>query len=526
MKAVDQFDQDGVAASVQFAPDERGRESVPPTRYLFRLLLMIALIPSIYQWLVHVVIAFTPGTNGIYDLSVYYAAALALRDNAHANIYNPDVLRAAASAHGAFLMPVATLYLYPPLLAILTIPLTLMSLTSAAHVWVVCNLLMWLAATALLASLFRSILAPQIDSTSSASLNRGQPAAGRLRAGMAAVISWAEHVPDVTVFAFAVTFALSLSNASLEESVVIGQVSLLIFFLLVLAVWLERRGQSEMAGGVLAFAALIKVFPLVLIGYYVLRGNWRLVRGAAICAIVLLIGMTLYVGVPGVLATRAIFSNAASSATQYQNESLARLPFWLGILAGRELHHVALYSGYLLIVAVLIAFMAGVAFLTLSSRRRSGMQANRVMAAHRVSDDALGYAWALATMVLVSPVTWEHHLAWLLPACLFSMGYTLRLLSGEWRQDPGRFKVGLMVLGLLIIGYVFVSNDLPFGYDGLVPLSPGPYIIHNIPIRPFFMIERPIGGLLIWLASGILYLRAYLPGVRGARYQGVESPTN
>src|SRR5215813_1795293 len=73
-----------------------------------------------------------------FDFSVYFAAALALRDNAHANIYSLQVLQTAAMAHSA--APPTVLYLYPPMLAVVLLPLTLLPYQAALHLWIVASI--------------------------------------------------------------------------------------------------------------------------------------------------------------------------------------------------------------------------------------------------------------------------------------------------------------------------------------------------------------------------------------------------
>ena len=83
------------------------------------------------------------------------------------------------------------------------------------------------------------------------------------------------------MFAIGLPIVLSLMSASLEESVVIGQVSLFVLFLLVLALWLSHRGKLGAAGAILAAATLIKIFPILFLAYFLLRGKWKAVAGFA-----------------------------------------------------------------------------------------------------------------------------------------------------------------------------------------------------------------------------------------------------
>src|SRR5215813_1858781 len=91
-----------------------------------------------------------------FDFSVYFAAALALRDNPHANIYSLQVLQAAAAAHGA--APPTVLYLYPQALAALLIPLTVLPYRVALYAWTFLLVALWFMSTALVIAWIRRLL--------------------------------------------------------------------------------------------------------------------------------------------------------------------------------------------------------------------------------------------------------------------------------------------------------------------------------------------------------------------------------
>jgi hypothetical protein len=51
--------------------------------------------------------------------------------------------------------------------------------------------------------------------------------------------------------------------------------------------------------------------------------------------------------------------------------------------------------------------------------------------------------------------------------------------------------------------------QLPFGYDRDSTLGLSALFLHH-PVRPLYMLMRPLGGVLLWLASGTLFLRPTL----------------
>src|SRR5258708_518416 len=83
--------------------------------------------------------------------SSYYAAALALRNDPHANIYAESVIAHAGAAGNVLVQP-PLLYTYPPLFAILLAPFTAVSFRILSRLWLVGNAALWLALTLLLAA--------------------------------------------------------------------------------------------------------------------------------------------------------------------------------------------------------------------------------------------------------------------------------------------------------------------------------------------------------------------------------------
>src|SRR5262249_33666507 len=144
-------------------------------------------------------------------------------------------------------------YIYPPLLAVLLEPLTAFSCQDASRIWRLANALIWVAVTILLAyQLWRR---------------------------------WSAH----RLLAVALVVIASGCSYLLLYGLLLGQVILLILGGIVLAAWLLEHGHPFTAGLVLAFLTLIKLLPAILILYLLLRGNWRVVAGAALGGVLLLV---------------------------------------------------------------------------------------------------------------------------------------------------------------------------------------------------------------------------------------------
>lgn len=91
----------------------------------------------------------------------------------------------------------------------------------------------------------------------------------------------------------ALLLALGLALPYVYACAVVGNVGLLLLFLVVAAWYLVEREQEWAAGAALGLAALIKLLPALLIVFFLLRGRWRVVAGSAAVMIVLGLGLPL-----------------------------------------------------------------------------------------------------------------------------------------------------------------------------------------------------------------------------------------
>ena len=188
------------------------------------------------------------------SFSVYYTAACLVRSNMNLHLYdgvernvNPQLIVAnptttfarTASAHG---IPRVMLYLYPPTIADLLVPLTVFSPAVAFIVWDMLNLAMILAASVMLTQMLR-IRSPGW-------------------AGLVAV--------------FLVCFRPTLSCFHF------GQVSILLLFLLMAGLSFYAHGRKNMAGLMFALAAAIKLTPLIVIIPFVAWQDWKILRAIAL----------------------------------------------------------------------------------------------------------------------------------------------------------------------------------------------------------------------------------------------------
>ncbi len=88
----------------------------------------------------------------------------------------------------------------------------------------------------------------------------------------------------------AMWIAAALMLPYVHSCAVLGNVGLLVLFLVVAAWFLVERGREWPAGAALGLAALIKLLPGVLIVFFLLKGRWRVAAAAGLVVVVLGLG--------------------------------------------------------------------------------------------------------------------------------------------------------------------------------------------------------------------------------------------
>lgn len=456
---------------------------------------------AVVQWIFNT-ISFIAKPGHEVDFNIYYTAALALRSNVHANIYDLNVLRGVAAAHHLKVLPEFP-YLYPPFLAIVMQPLAGLPQIEAEKLWNGFLLVCWLACTLLVIYWLRVGLAARI-SVELAPVSRLWSRQWR-----------GQVLPSgLTLFAAALGIFVSLTYEPLLHVLILGQISSVIFLLLLLVPWLMQKRLPEVAGIALALATMLKLFPILLIVYFLVRGKWRVALGAVIG----FAGMgaaTLMSGASIQPAIQAILASGTSQDHLYNNQALAQVPIWLFALIGHNpgptTTRVASLAGYTLIAAVAAVFAVVVLSLTWRKSHQHTPYMKKLMAAgagRETSDmiEILGYAWAISTMLLVSPILWQHYQEWELAPLAVCLGYALRhLAAGGTRSRRLPWRRESLILVVLLFGYLFSMNALPFNYDSAGFFSLDPVFFH-VPLRPIFMLLRPLSAMLVWAVSGYLFI--------------------
>ncbi|MGQ4432847.1 glycosyltransferase 87 family protein [Streptomyces sp. SAS_260] len=236
----------------------------------------------------------------------------------------------------------------------------------------------------------------------------------------------------------------------LRDTFSFGQVNLLLLALVLGDCWLLSTGRSRWAGVGIGLAAAIKLTPALFIGLLLLARRWK----AAAVATAVALGATWLAAlvVPDASKfywTRAMWDTTRVGRLDYvSNQSLQGVLARLGE-TGRPLWAAA-------VVLVLAVW------------------APRARHAIVVGDWTAAFALTGLTACLISPITWVHHLVWLLPS------FAVLVRAGHPRIAGALYAV-------MCTSVVWLWFDDSSGIDGFLGSNTYTWITL---------------GLLLWLPTG------------------------
>ena len=206
-----------------------------------------------------------------------------------------------------------------------------------------------------------------------------------------------------------------------RETLLLGQINIVLVLMILtdLTIGASWRGRSLPKGVLVGLAAAIKLTPLIFIPYLVVTRQLRAARNAAVTFA--LVTGAMFAAAPHsswVYFTKDVFEtsrvgNAALTGNQTLREALARAHLPLSAV-GFDLAAAA-------ILAVGLVVAAG---------------------AHRRSSPMLGVLVCAATGLLLSPISWDHHYVWVVPALIW-------LLEG--RDAPARAQIWALAAALVFV---------------------------------------------------------------------------
>jgi hypothetical protein len=304
---------------------------------------------------------------------------------------------------------------------------------------------------------------------------------GLILAGIEVIGRALEPMPYALTPPVAVMAILLLTSGPVALTIFQGQLNGVLLALIVGAWWSDRRGHERLSGALLGLAGAIKVSPLLLLGYFVIRGRWRAVTAGLLAFLAANILTAVILG-PGVFREYfAVLPQVSKHRSGRTNAALAGLCAKLFDPAPGSPIEPLWRSPELYRLATLGSVAAVAALAALAIRRAR---------CRREQDRAFGLS--ITAFLLIGPLTWEHTLLLLM--------LPLGLLARDW---PARSR-GWRVLFLIVVVAVWL---MPYtAYDGLA--------LHDEPVGPLLTVAA-----LSYQCYALLLVFALSMSSRGGRVE-------
>ncbi len=196
--------------------------------------------------------------------------------------------------------------------------------------------------------------------------------------------------------------ALAVSYPPFRDNMKFAQSQGLVLCLVVLSMLAARRSHDEIAGGLIGFAALLRAYPFLLLGYFASRRRWSAITSALF---VMLIGGTFTLVVAGAKNSFGFVSVwvRGQNGTGYWQTltiNIAIAPFVARAFHGFSRESYSHGASFGQIATVVICDVAVIALCVWSSIRAPAEEDHELRA----------FPVWVAAMVLVSPIAWSHYL--------------------------------------------------------------------------------------------------------------------
>jgi alpha-1,2-mannosyltransferase len=240
-------------------------------------------------------------------------------------------------------------------------------------------------------------------------------------------------------FVLAIAVGMAAAFEPMRETVNFGQVNMLLVFLVAAdLLFLLRRGHPA-AGVAIGLATAIKLTPGVFILYLLITRRFR----AAAVAVATAAAATLFAAAVIPDASREFWTDALWNTNRIGSQAFISNQSLNGFVARL---HPAEPSRALWLALVLITMAVWV------------FQVRRAV---KAGDELAGFAFTGIAGCLFSPITWIHHLVWLLPALVLVFDRGLDLAR------PRRQRRLLVALGSVV--FVLLSSRVVWDYSSDYP---------------------------------------------------------
>ena len=269
-----------------------------------------------------------------------------------------------------------------------------------------------------------------------------------------AVVIWWQTVKPAWYWALPAVAMLGMFRP-LVDTIANGQIDVMLLCLIILCYWALYHHRDGLAGGMIAVATLFKIYPVLLLGFLIIKGRWRAIGGFIVG---MLVCNGISIAVMGWDAHRTyvfdVLPRIEGTTSWVENQTISGfvtrwfdVPFEAHIFA---VHGVTVFTQ---ICSLIIVAIVGVLALRNAAPQSTGF--------------ALQYAAFVVLMVFAVPAAWMHYQTILSVVFLWLL-YHLRQQTLSVRHA---WVIGLSY-GLIAFGNQWsFNNRIDYGFITTIGVS-------------------------------------------------------
>jgi hypothetical protein len=252
----------------------------------------------------------------------------------------------------------------------------------------------------------------------------------------------------ISASAIVVLASLGVLSRTSDQVLFFGQFAPLLLALMVGSWTLARKNRDAGSAIMLALAILLKLYPGILLGYYLVCGKWRLLIWTAVFFTLGILvsgfanwhGFVVY-GLPhsGDILARGFWRDRVSIFNLVWGvEAIIATPSWWRVFAPTA--------------AVSIGLVIAAALETVAARE------------HAL--DGIYFSLWLALGLLLAPIAWHHEIVLLFPLYFFGALSAARIVRGA--EFAGYARIGFFVIAIAIL-IVLVGREYASLFKNVIP---------------------------------------------------------
>ncbi|HVT00963.1 MAG TPA: glycosyltransferase family 87 protein [Patescibacteria group bacterium] len=247
-----------------------------------------------------------------------------------------------------------------------------------------------------------------------------------------------------------ILYSLVFISFPLKFSLGMGQINIIVLFLVVLSIYYLHHQKYVFSGGIMGLAISLKLFPILIIPYFIIRKKTKVLAGMFFAMIALFsIAAIIFPHLNYYFFSNTLPSLLSGWKGDYYNQAVA------GFLT-REVKNIPLRNGIRYMIDLLLI---AVSFFAIAKQKSVKMEMIN-----------LEIGLIIILSILINSFSWQHHYIWSILPFLFAFFYiTSKELS----------KYLLIALG---ISYLLIASNYTYP--------------QNLPL--FFQSHVLYGGIILW----------------------------